>query len=173
MYGRKCPPSGVKMNHVISLFVSKNHNVRWVNNPPKTKIEQNMWVLSFFYGKLQIAPSHKPKKVKKLSQQEWIDKLKRDKPNSFYLTDKWRNLKKRVLRLYGVTCMKCGATNTVMHVDHIKPRSKRPDLEMDINNLQVLCKGCNMDKGNTNDIDYRSPHHLQKLILSQNTKGGY
>ena len=45
--------------------------------------------------------------------------------------------------------------NVELHVDHIKPRSKHPELELDINNLQILCKDCNLGKSNTDSIDYR------------------
>lgn len=31
-------------------------------------------------------------------------------------------------------------------VDHIVPRSERPDLELDIDNLQPLCKSCHSRK---------------------------
>ena len=43
-----------------------------------------------------------------------------------------------------------------MHVDHIKPRSLYPDLELEFENLQVLCKYCNLEKSNKDEIDYRN-----------------
>jgi len=42
-----------------------------------------------------------------------------------------------------------------MHVDHIRPRSKSPSLELDPDNLQVLCKACNLGKSNLDDTDFR------------------
>jgi 5-methylcytosine-specific restriction endonuclease McrA len=42
-----------------------------------------------------------------------------------------------------------------MHVDHIKPRSKYPALELAEDNLQVLCELCNIGKSNTNETDWR------------------
>ena len=53
--------------------------------------------------------------------------------------------------------MVCGASGkqTVLHVDHIKPRSKYPELALDPNNLQVLCKDCNLGKSNLYNTDWR------------------
>ena len=42
-----------------------------------------------------------------------------------------------------------------MHVDHIKPRSKYPRLELDFDNLQVLCEDCNLGKSNRYKVDLR------------------
>ncbi|RYZ77711.1 MAG: hypothetical protein EOP05_00795 [Proteobacteria bacterium] len=43
-----------------------------------------------------------------------------------------------------------------MHVDHIKPRSKYPHLELEFSNLQVLCRQCNFGKSNKYEDDFRS-----------------
>ena len=72
----------------------------------------------------------------------------------FYGTLKWIKIRKRVIRTYGAKCMKCGSTDDI-HVDHIKPRSKYKKLQYKFNNLQVLCKVCNMEKSNFNETDYR------------------
>lgn len=74
---------------------------------------------------------------------------------SFYMTKPWRNLRKKVLSYYGCSCMLCGYINTKNHVDHIYPRSKYPQLELDFCNLQVLCEKCNSDKSNTQIFDLR------------------
>lgn len=73
---------------------------------------------------------------------------------NFYRTPEWKDLRFRVLRMYGTACMKCGNPDEP-HVDHIKPKSLYPHLALNINNLQVLCKDCNLDKSNKNCIDYR------------------
>lgn len=78
---------------------------------------------------------------------------------AFYESDEWRKLRARVLEKYGCRCMMCGRTpkqhRIVVHVDHIKPRSKYPELELEFNNLQVLCEDCNLGKGNRYSTDYR------------------
>ena len=68
----------------------------------------------------------------------------------FYATDEWRKLRWRVLSLSNGKCVMCGRNSghgIVLHVDHIKPRSKYPALELEIDNLQVLCEDCNLGKG--------------------------
>jgi 5-methylcytosine-specific restriction endonuclease McrA len=58
----------------------------------------------------------------------------------------------------GYRCQCCGATSGVMdvslHVDHIKPRSRYPELTFDVDNTQILCRSCNARKG-TKETDYR------------------
>lgn len=54
--------------------------------------------------------------------------------------------------------MCCGATpkdGVKMHVDHIKPKSKYPELALEFSNMQVLCDPCNMGKSNIYDTDWR------------------
>lgn len=90
----------------------------------------------------------KPKTSKK-SKKEYV---------SFYYSESWRALRYAALKRYGRTCVCCGAmpgNGVILHVDHIKPRSKYPDLELDITNLQILCEACNLGKSNTDEIDYR------------------
>jgi hypothetical protein len=74
---------------------------------------------------------------------------------AFYQTREWRELRYKVLTKYGKTCQCCGETSGYIHVDHIKPRSLFPDLELDISNLQVLCEACNIGKSNQDTTDWR------------------
>lgn len=78
----------------------------------------------------------------------------------FYDSPDWHRVRYVALRRSNGCCELCGAskaTGTVIQVDHIKPRSKFPELELDANNLQVLCKPCNMGKSNRDSIDWRKP----------------
>ena len=83
----------------------------------------------------------------------------------FYSSPVWKRLREDVLSLYGADCMVCRATSdqTEIHVDHIKPRKKFPLLELDICNLQVLCKSCNLYKSDKYVYDVRSEDHKRKL----------
>ena len=74
----------------------------------------------------------------------------------FYSSEAWRKLRPVVFSMYGNQCMnpKCGNVNE-LQIDHIKPRSKFPQLALDLNNLQVLCGPCNRKKSNVEIIDYR------------------
>lgn len=74
---------------------------------------------------------------------------------TFYLTKEWQQLRYLTLGKYDRKCMVCFRTNLELHVDHIKPISKFPELALDPNNLQVLCRDCNLGKGNKDCIDWR------------------
>ena len=66
------------------------------------------------------------------------------------------------LKRAGKRCELCGVkegdsnyeNRLPLHVDHIVPRSKGGS--NDIENLQVLCRACNLGKGNRDDTDFRS-----------------
>jgi len=87
-----------------------------------------------------------------------IYKLPASNPATFYDTQEWKTLRYKVLVKYGATCQCCGATRhdgVKIHVDHIKPRSRFPELELDENNLQILCEPCNMGKRAHDLTDWR------------------
>ena len=72
------------------------------------------------------------------------------------------------MRRHGGACQCCGATRSAgaqIHVDHIKPRSKYPELELDIENLQVLCGDCNLGKSNKYIDDWRYNSQGDKMLL--------
>ena len=60
--------------------------------------------------------------------------------------------------MHGRRCCLCGRTvkdGVALHVDHIKPRSKYPELALDIENLQILCDECDDGKGDRYEMDWR------------------
>jgi len=76
----------------------------------------------------------------------------------FYETREWRELRYLALRNTDARCECCGATakdGVKIHVDHIQPRYKRPDLSLSLDNLQVLCEDCNFGKGAWDTTDWR------------------
>lgn len=77
----------------------------------------------------------------------------------FLASRMWRDLRYRVITLYGRTCMCCGTTSGEMRVDHIKPKSRYPELALSFDNMQVLCKACNFGKGVHDETDWR-PHSI-------------
>ncbi len=95
------------------------------------------------------------KKKQRLRQLRRIEKTLH--PPDFYNSDAWRELRYKILRKFGFKCMACGASppKVVLHVDHIKPRSKYPGMELDPNNLQVLCASCNLGKRHHFEDDLR------------------
>ena len=68
----------------------------------------------------------------------------------FYSSPEWNMIRKQVIQEKGRVCAECGRRikqNDDITVDHIKPRSKFPDLALNIENLRVLCRSCNSKKG--------------------------
>jgi 5-methylcytosine-specific restriction endonuclease McrA len=100
------------------------------------------------------------KKAKKAARKNAPPKpVRQRKPNDgFYLCRAWRELRYQALVNCGARCMCCGAKaddNVRLHVDHIKPRSRYPKLELVLDNLQVLCEDCNIGKGAWDTTDFR------------------
>lgn len=91
-----------------------------------------------------------------------VKTLKGQREISFYDTWDWCQLRLKVLNIYGAVCMVCKSTEHIQ-VDHIKPRSRYRHLELEIENLQVLCKSCNMGKSNLLEKDYR-PKNWEDLL---------
>lgn len=85
--------------------------------------------------------------------------VEKAKSNSdFYASKEWREIRYKALVLHGASCQCCGASRkdgAKLHVDHIKPRSKFPKLELELSNLQVLCEDCNLGKSNKDQTDWR------------------
>lgn len=78
--------------------------------------------------------------------------------DAFLLSYEWRRLRMEVIKERGARCECCGASpkdGIVIHVDHIKPRRKYPELALSKANLQVLCEVCNHGKGNWDQTDWR------------------
>ena len=100
------------------------------------------------------------KKAKKLGIQPpaRVVLLKPSASADFYSSREWRELRYQALVTNGACCQCCGRSRQhgiVLHVDHIKPRSKFPGLELTLSNLQVLCEDCNMGKSNKDQTDWR------------------
>lgn len=75
--------------------------------------------------------------------------------DTFFLSKRWKSLRYKVIKKNGGVCQACKTPSKAIHVDHIKPRSKFPNLEWDPDNLQVLCAECNIGKGNHDFTDWR------------------
>lgn len=78
--------------------------------------------------------------------------------NHFYNSQEWKELRYRKLSNYiiknGRICECCKNSSSKLHVDHIIPRSKRPDLELSMDNLQILCETCNVGKKNYDSVEW-------------------
>jgi len=95
--------------------------------------------------------------IRKIENKERPIKNVRTKKD-FYSSRLWKILRYQAFEKYGNKCQCCGGTpkdDLTMHVDHVKPRSTNPELELDINNLQVLCEDCNVGKLNQWDTHWK------------------
>ena len=85
--------------------------------------------------------------------------------DKFFKSEAWRELRFVVLKRADGCCALCGRSkrmhDVVLHVDHIKPRSRFPHLSLDASNLQVLCEDCNLGKGNRDTTDWRTDNVVQ------------
>jgi 5-methylcytosine-specific restriction endonuclease McrA len=144
-------------NSDIALAVSRIKNVP----VPKTKLHIYRLLCSLIGGQTYTPPMIVPK-VKRVAKTKPFKQFKKNKnvaTNSFYDSDAWKALRYKALAHNGAACQCCGRTykehKVVIHVDHIKPRSKFPELELELSNLQILCADCNLGKSNKGSIDWR------------------
>lgn len=161
------------LKSLVGMQVPDDQWLKFVNlrNSAKKKKTEKPKILNPFTTKTDWA--WKPKahdipgiKVKKgkLKKDRGLNRARRQlvsekDDKDFYLSREWKALRVRVLEKYGCACMMCGRSpkthGVVIHVDHIKPRSKFPALSLDFENLQILCEDCNLGKGNRFDTDHR------------------
>lgn len=95
-----------------------------------------------------FAPAQEPRKPKKLAASN----------DGFYVSREWRDVRYKALVKHGAVCQCCGSSRAdgkKLHVDHIKPRSKFPELQLELSNLQILCEDCNLGKSNKDATDWR------------------
>ena len=116
------------------------------------------WGLAGTFGCIYIVDEilAKPRKeraerinLKKIELAE-IRKRKIEEAEQFYSSPEWNIIRKQVIKQKGRVCAECGRRiirNIDITVDHIKPRSKYPELSLKIENLRVLCRSCNSKKG--------------------------
>ena len=91
--------------------------------------------------------------------------------NNFYNSREWHKLRYTAFLKYGRKCLVCGADHKKgarLHVDHIKPISKYPDLALSLDNLQILCALCNSGKGAWDETDWREDQGNKAMDALEN-----
>jgi 5-methylcytosine-specific restriction endonuclease McrA len=90
---------------------------------------------------------------------KYIDLETRQGRNNFYNTKEWRAIRLIVLSrdIYCIECLKKGIYTVATEVDHKIDIVDRPDLCMDINNLQSYCKPCHSQKTFKSHISFQKP----------------
>lgn len=85
-----------------------------------------------------------------------LDRLKAErlKHERFYRSTEWRTIRSAVIEKFrhsriGFVCHLCGGQieQHELTVDHVKPRSKYPELALTLNNLKLAHRTCNSAKG--------------------------
>lgn len=74
----------------------------------------------------------------------------------FYASPEWKLLRDQIIREQGRVCSHCGMQikkDEDITIDHKHPRSKHPELALRPDNLRVLCRRCNSQKGARDWID--------------------
>ncbi len=62
---------------------------------------------------------------------------------------KWLYVRRECLKRDNYTCSVCGLKEEgLMDIDHIKPKSKYPELALELSNLQTICPNCHKRKSN-------------------------
>lgn len=122
-----------------------------------------------------------PKGWKKaLIEQMAFPQSKRAKPHTpkklrskdFYSSWEWKKLRFEALKAHGHRCQCCGwrpgdTEHGHLVVDHIKPRRKNPELQLELSNLQVLCNDCNMGKSDIYEDDFRDVEDWFRNIMRE------
>lgn len=126
-----------------------------------TNITPNSNVAGLHTQTIRLVPtapiSYKPKYPAPVKHEcaECVRRARRkakSKAKDFYTSQKWLELRFAALSILANKCALCGNSPTngaILHVDHIKPKSKYPELAYDLNNLQILCKHCNLGKSDS------------------------
>ena len=96
-------------------------------------------------------------------------RFKCEAAKAFYGSRPWARLRFETFRAYGRTCMLCGSKANLV-VDHIKPRSKFPELQLDPENVQILCNMCNIGKTDVDMSDFRWTFHRQRYSMQRPAK---
>jgi hypothetical protein len=90
----------------------------------------------------------------------------------FYTSPEWRAVRFQALKASNGCCVLCGRSNrqhaVILHVDHIKPKSKFPELALVLSNLQILCEDCNLGKSNRDDTDWRTATDTDRQLDAVN-----
>jgi len=133
----------------LMMLLHKAHGIE-IGKPKKTTAKK--WVVRYattgYLNGCSRGAKVRQKKRKRDTEPDYVNS------NEFLMSWEWRKLRYKVIKKFGAVCMCCRSTDKI-HVDHIKPRRKYPELALDFNNLQVLCEICNMGKSAWDETDWR------------------
>jgi hypothetical protein len=131
---------------------------------PLNNAEAVRFIIAFSQSKVVEDVFRRRRKINRALKAKKLGTLPAEE---FYASLSWKKLRYQALQLCGAKCQCCGASGPAspLHVDHIKPRSKYPELALELNNLQVLCADCNIGKLNVDETDWRAANDDQSPAL--------
>ena len=123
---------------------------RWSENPTTNVIDYEA----------ARASNHRQEEQKRIAIEKQRVRNAKRKDRPYYVGKKgeWQQIRYRVFKRDRGYCQCCGRSakdGVLMHVDHIKPCAKYPELVMKLSNLQLLCEDCNQGKGVHDETDWR------------------
>lgn len=130
-----------------SQFGKARSDGGWLTNPPQS-FQKALELLSG--GKIHAARHCRSILRSAVRKQE--PKKARLNPTQ------WKRVRYEALKSADGRCKCCGRSakdGVKLHVDHIKPVSKYPQLAYELSNLQVLCDECNIGKLDRDETDWR------------------
>ena len=107
-------------------------------------------IFFYFIIYLNLSKQRRNNISAKVGQLAEIRRSQIEEREQFYSSAEWQLLRNQVLAESTHICNNCGRKIRKARdvtVDHIKPRSKYPDLSLKRENLMVLCRSCNSSKG--------------------------
>ena len=167
--GKSC--TGTKLKTLVNENLKLVGASQEILDTPKYSLERKNFMSNYIKNNAPKNTTVRAKKVKRYGQDtvhlsskavtiyKAGDNVKQTS-QEFLKSWEWTTLRMEAIKLYGRTCMCCGAKHgvdgIVIHVDHIKPRSKYPELSLELKNLQILCHDCNKGKGAWDETDWRT-----------------
>lgn len=135
-----------------------------VSNKSKLRItKQSPTGVCVIAGEVNLPLTRKERLKRKLRLKQRRSLRKQFKKKDPRKTNEWLELRYIVLARDRRCCL-CGSKDQ-LHVDHIKPVCTHPELAFDPNNLQVLCKACNLGKGYKFTHDFRDENERMSQLL--------
>lgn len=159
----KCPAYGgeTEIKHIRKARQCLLRYLAETGSPAMASTPDELSIAKFAYLEgLGIPDSIDPKKWLMDLYHSGTSEIIHKEDYAFYSTKEWHELRAWALDHYGRRCMFPGCkekinSDTDLHIDHIKPKAKYPELAHDRNNVQVLCVLHNRTKSDRGQKDYR------------------
>ena len=131
---------------LVGIYHGQEHGPRWVFN-----VSLSALCVAYIYATVSAFK----KTVRFIKTAKPAPKHPNSDGKTFYSSSAWRRLRLKAFERYGHQCMVPGCNEAGTHVDHVYPRSKYPHLTLELDNLQIMCAGCNIAKSNDVIVDFR------------------